>query len=53
MRLQGICFSVSDVLFILSLINGYDSSKESGNSKRNDNLKLFQNLPEYEFLVKQ
>ena len=52
MRLQGICFSVSDVLFILSLINGYDSSKESGNSKRNDNLKLFQNLPEYEFFSK-
>ena len=39
MRLQGICFSIQDVLFILSLI-----SKEKK--------KLFKNLPEYDFFNK-
>ena len=39
MRLQGICFSASDVLFIIKLIS-------------NNNYKHFENLPEYDFFIK-
>ena len=38
MRLQGICFSASDVLFIIKLIS--------------NNYKTFENLPEYDFFIK-
>ena len=38
MRLQGICFSASDVLYITKLISS--------------NYKIFENLPEYDFFIK-
>jgi hypothetical protein len=39
MRLQGICFSIQDILFLLSLV-----TKEK--------MKIFKNLPEYDFFNK-
>ena len=39
MRLQGICFCIQDVLYILSLIS-------------NDKKKLFKNIPDYDFFHK-
>ena len=41
MRLQGICFSVSDILTIINLI-----------SKNKNNKIQFENLPEYDFFIK-
>ena len=38
MRLQGICFSVSDITFLLSIIS--------------ENIKEFKNLPDYVFFSK-
>ena len=38
MRLQGICFSIQDILFLLSIIS--------------KNMKVFKNLPEYDFFIK-
>ena len=45
MRLQGICFSISDVKFILSLIC-------DENDKNQKIKKLFENLPEFNFFNK-
>ena len=38
MRLQGICFSIQDILFLLSIIS--------------NNIKIFKNLPEFDFFHK-
>ena len=55
MRLQGICFSLSDAMFIYKLITKKDDKNDfNKNDSENkfDINKVFKNLPKYEFFYK-